>query len=87
MSNLLSLGLPLERVVAMATINSANTFPVFQGRGTLKPGSPAYVAILELRQGDFGLVDSMGVKRAATQKFFGSATVIGGKIVWQEKTT
>jgi dihydroorotase len=86
MSNLLSLGLSLERAVAMATINSANTFPIFHGRGTLKSGSPADVAVLDLRQGSFELTDSVNVKRTASQKLFGYATVIGGKLLWQDKT-
>jgi len=81
MSDMLSFGVPLEQVVAMATINAARVFPLFKGRGTLRPGAPADVTLLELREGHFELVDNGGNKRPATQKLFPSATVLGGKVV------
>ena len=85
MTNLLSTGLPLERVIAMVTINAANCFPLFSGRGTLRPGAPADVTILELRQGAFELRDSIvpPTTRAYTQKLFTTATMIGGKLLHQ----
>jgi dihydroorotase len=82
MSNLLAIGIPLERVVAMATITAANCFSTFKGRGTLKPGAPADVAVLDLRQGNFELIDSLRVTRQANQKLFSVSTIIGGKILW-----
>ncbi|MBT2187046.1 amidohydrolase family protein [Sphingobium nicotianae] len=80
MSNVLALGVPLDQVVAMATINAARSFTFFKGRGTLAPGAPADVAVLELRQGQFELVDTAGKKRPATCKFFPAATILDGKI-------
>ena len=87
MTNLLYLGYPLEKVVAMVTINPANCFPIFKGRGTLKAGSPADVALLEMRQGNFELWDSLTPKskRMYNQKLFASATIIGGKVLWQSE--
>jgi dihydroorotase len=84
MSNLLAIGVPLEQVVAMATTNPAKCFPIFKDRGTLKVGAPADVTVLELRQGNYTLWDSLPTKtaRASTQKLFAVGTVAGGKVMW-----
>jgi dihydroorotase len=81
MSNMLSLGVPLDQVIAMVTCNAAPTFPIFKGRGTLKPGAVADVAMIELKRGEFELVDNLGAKRVAKERFFTSATVLAGKLV------
>lgn len=81
MSKFLMLGMPLNQVIACATINASGAFPVFRNRGTLKPGAPADVAVLELKEGDFEFEDNFGNKRAGRQRLFPSATVLGGKRV------
>ena len=79
MSKLLASGMTLDQVVACATINAARIFPVFSGRGTLKVGAPADIAVLELRQGTFEFVDTFNGKRTGSQKLFPSDTLLGGK--------
>jgi dihydroorotase len=79
MSKLLMLGVPLMQVIAMGTSNAAATFPAFKGLGTLRPGAPADVSILELRQGTFDFVDNVNTRRRGTQRLFPRATIIGGK--------
>jgi dihydroorotase len=81
MSKFLNLGMPIDQVIARATVNSARIFPVFHGRGTLNVGAPADVAILELREGTFEFADNYGNKRTGKQRLFPSATVLGGKQV------
>jgi dihydroorotase len=81
MSKFLMLGMPLDRVIACATTNAAAAFPVFHGRGTLKPGAPADIALLELREGNFDFVDNYENKRPSRQRLFPSATVLAGKRV------
>jgi dihydroorotase len=81
MSKFLNLGMPIDQVVARATVNAARVFPVFHGRGTLNVGAPADVAILELREGAFEFVDNYGNKRSGKQRLFPSGTVLGGKQV------
>ena len=79
MSKLLDVGMPLDQVIARATVNASRVFPVFQDRGTLNVGAPADVAVLELRQGSFEFVDNYGNKRTGRQRLFPSGTVLGGK--------
>jgi dihydroorotase len=79
MSKLLVSGMTLDQVVACATSNASRVFPVFSGRGTLKVGAPADIAILELREGSFEFVDTFNGKRPGRQKLFPSDTLLGGK--------
>jgi dihydroorotase len=81
MSKFLDFGMPLDQVIARATINPSRVFDVFRDRGTLKVGAPADVAVLELRQGSFEFVDNYGNKRMGRQRLFPSKTVLGGKAV------
>ena len=49
MSKFLDFGMPLDQVIARATVNASRVFEVFRDRGTLNVGAPADVAVLELR--------------------------------------
>jgi dihydroorotase len=81
MSKFLMLGMPLDQVIACATVNASRAFPVFKGKGTLAPGAPADVAVLELREGNFEFEDNYGNNRTGKQRLFPAATVLGGKKV------
>jgi len=81
MSKFLMLGMPLDQVVACATVNASRAFSVFRNRGTLKVGAPADVAVLEIRDGSFEFVDNFGNKRTGRLRLFPSATVLAGKRV------
>jgi dihydroorotase len=75
------LGMPLSQVIACATVTSAASVPVFHGKGTLKIGAPADIAVLELRDGNFEFDDNFGNKRPARQRLFPYATILAGKRV------
>ena len=81
MSKFLMLGMPVDQVVARATVNASRVFPVFHDRGTLKVGAPADIAVLELREGTFEFVDNFENKRTGRQRLFPIATVLAGKRV------
>ncbi len=78
MSKFLMLGMPLDQVIARATANPARVFKIFNGRGTLKPGAPADVAVLELREGKFEFVDNYQNTRMGNQRLSPAATVLNG---------
>ena len=63
MSKFLDLGVPLEQVIAMATINPARIIGRVDGLGTLAPGAPADVAVLELVEEPVRFVDTRGHTR------------------------
>jgi dihydroorotase len=81
MSKFLMLGMPVDQVIARATVNASRVFPVFHDRGTLKPGSSADVAVLELREGTFEFEDNFKGTRNGRQRLFPIATVLAGKQV------
>jgi len=78
MSKFLMFGMPLDQVIACATVNAARAFKAFNDRGTLNIGAPADVAVLELRNGTFEFIDNYNNKRSGTQRLFPVATVVGG---------
>ena len=79
MSKFLMFGMPLDQVIARATVNAARVFEAFNDRGTLNVGAPADIAVLELREGSFEFLDNYQGKRTGRQRLFPVATVIGGK--------
>jgi dihydroorotase len=81
MSKFLDFNMPLDQVIARATVNASRVFQLFRDRGTLNVGAPADVALLELRQGSFEFVDNFENKRTGRQRLFPSGTVLAGKRV------
>jgi dihydroorotase len=81
LSKFLLLGIPLDRVIACATVNAARAMPPFKSVGTLSVGAPADVAVFELRQGEFEFVDNVHAKRVGRQKLFPTAVVAAGRRV------
>ena len=79
LSKFLNVGMTLEEVIALATINAARIFRLLHDRGTLNVGAPADVAVLELREGTFEFVDNYGNTRTARERLFPSETVLGGR--------
>jgi dihydroorotase len=80
MSKLLSLGMPLERVIAAATAAPAHAI----GRsdlGTLRPGGPADVTVLDDRTGAFQYMDVTGRTMTGRRRLVPVLTVIGGQIL------
>jgi len=80
LSKFLMVGMPLDAVIACATSTAAKTFPAFKGLGTLRPGSPADVAVIELRQGSFEFEDNYKGKRTGRLKLVTTGALFGGKL-------
>lgn len=81
MSKFIMFGMPLDQIIAAATVNAARCFPAFDDRGTLNIGAPADVAIMELREGAFEFLDNYNNKRTGRQRLFPSEVVLNGKRV------
>ncbi len=79
MSKFLMFGMPLDQVIARATVNAARVFEAFDERGTLNVGAPADVAVLELKEGSFEFLDNYKGTRTGKQRLFPVATVVNGK--------
>ncbi len=81
LSKFLQMGMPLSQVLACATSSAAATFRDLSSYGSLRPGAPADISVLELTQGNFEFVDNYKGKRLGTQKLVARAVVAGGKRV------
>ncbi|MFB3920292.1 MAG: amidohydrolase/deacetylase family metallohydrolase [Terriglobia bacterium] len=81
MSKILNLGMPLEEVIYRSTVTPAREIKRPE-LGTLTEGGVADIAVLELKQGKFGFVDSGHARHDGTQKLRCMMTVRAGKIVW-----
>jgi dihydroorotase len=79
MSKFLNLGMPLEDVVAKATVEPARIIGRVAGLGTLRIGAPADVAIFDLVDGPVEFVDTRNNKRSGTKKLAPALTVKGGR--------
>lgn len=81
MSKFLLMGMPLNDVIKASTWSPAQVLK-HEELGHLSVGAIADVAILNLRQGDFGFYDKTGYKVAGKQKFECEMTIKDGKIVY-----
>ena len=81
MSKFLNMGMSVPDVIARSTWHPARTIHR-EDLGHLSVGAVADVAILRVREGDFGFVDVAGGKLAGDRKLDGELTVRAGQIVW-----
>lgn len=81
MSKFLMLGMDLKSVISASTWNPAKEIK-HEELGNLSVGSAADVAILNVREGKFGLFDYTGYKIEADKKLECEMTIRDGKIVY-----
>ena len=81
MSKFLALGMPLHDVIQASTSNPAKEIK-HEELGNLSPGTVADIAVLNIREGKFGLFDYTGYKLEASKKLECELTIRAGKIVY-----
>jgi len=79
LSKFLHLGLSLEEVIRRATANPAKALAFASGTGSLKVGSTADVAVFELREAPWQMVDSLGDQRPGKWRLRPVATLKAGR--------
>ncbi len=81
MSKMLALGMPLNDVIGANTARAAAVIKR-DDLGHLGVGTEADIAVLAVRKGEFGFIDSSGGRMAGTQKLECEVTVRAGQVVW-----
>lgn len=81
MSKFLNMGMPLQEVLLRATWNPAKAIQR-EDLGHLSVGAEADVAVLRLREGNFGFVDAGGNRLDGKHKLEAELTIRAGKVVW-----
>jgi dihydroorotase len=80
LSKFLLLGLTLEQALERVTSKPAHALNFGMELGTLKVGGVADISILDLQEGSFEFVDSLGSKRTGRQQLLGTAAIRDGKL-------
>lgn len=78
MSKFLNMGLSLEQVVAMATVNPARSIGRAAKLGTLQVGAPGDVSLLEVVEGPVEFVDTRNNKRQGRVHLKPAGAVLAG---------
>ena len=81
MSKFLNLGMPLDQVIRANTARAADVIKR-PDLGHLGVGSEADIAVLTLRRGKFGFIDTEGSRMDGDQKLECELTVKGGQVMW-----
>jgi dihydroorotase len=81
MSKFLNLGMDLQEVIAKSTWRPAQ-YIQRPDLGHLSEGAVADVAVLNLKEGNFGFVDVYGTRYDGSQKLEAELTVRAGEVVW-----
>ncbi|MBT4485367.1 MAG: amidohydrolase/deacetylase family metallohydrolase [Candidatus Latescibacteria bacterium] len=81
MSKFLSMGVPLEDVIRLSTINPAREINR-TGLGSLTVGHTADIAVFEVLNGNFDFVDTSGGKFCGDKKLQNLVTLSGGEVVF-----
>ena len=79
MSKFLCLGMDLDEVVKATTIRPAEVVGLPDGLGSLKPGTPADIALFELTEGEFVFHDVNMDKRTGKVMLRNTQTLVGGR--------
>ena len=75
------MGMPLEDVILRSTWNPAQEIKRTE-LGHLSVGATADIAVLRLREGNFGFVDVGGGKMPGNKKIECELTLREGRVVW-----
>ncbi len=81
MSKFLALGLSVQDIILRSTWNPAQVIQKPE-LGNLSVGSEADVAVFNVREGNFGFMDSRGLTMKGNKKFEAELTLRAGKIAW-----
>ena len=81
MTKFLAMGMSLHDVIQASTSNPAKEIK-HEDLGNLSVGADADVAVLNIREGKFGLYDYTGYKMETNKKLECELTIRAGKIVY-----
>ncbi|MEP7361770.1 MAG: amidohydrolase/deacetylase family metallohydrolase [Acidobacteriota bacterium] len=84
MSKFLAMGLTLDQVIERSTVNPAKAIRRPE-LGSLEEGGVADIAVLEVRKGQFALLDSGHAKLTTDKEIRCVLTVRNGEIVWDSE--
>ena len=85
LTKFMALGLSLEQVLRLATLEPAKLLPAEQGHGRLAEGGTADVGLFALESGEFTYVDYFGDRLQATRRLVCRGTIKDGQLLTPEE--
>ena len=85
LTKFMALGLSLEQVLRLATLEPAKLLPAERGHGRLAEGGTADVGLFALESGEFTYVDYFGDRLQATRRLVCRGTIKGGQLLTPEE--
>ncbi|HUE81551.1 MAG TPA: amidohydrolase/deacetylase family metallohydrolase [Pyrinomonadaceae bacterium] len=85
MSALMAIGMSFEEVLQRVTVNPAEQLGLTEKAGTLKPGMPADVTVIEIKKGDFVFDDTTGKTRRGNQLIGPVVTIKAGEVIYPDR--
>lgn len=79
----LNMGMEIPDLMERVTSRAAAALGRAGELGTLKPGTPADIAVLRVEHGRFNFADSYGERRIGNRRLVNILTVIGGQVAFQ----
>jgi dihydroorotase len=84
MTKFLYLGMPIDQLIGAVTSRPAELIGMSGEIGTLRPGSTADIAILDVERGTHELYDIHGMKRSFDRQFRSVLTLRAGREMVQK---
>jgi len=81
MSKFLNMGMSMQEIIMATTWKSAQVINR-EDLGNLDKGSVADITVLNVREGDFGFIDTQGYRLDGNQKIECELTIRDGKVAW-----
>ena len=81
MSKFLNMGMPVQQVIEKASWSPAQMINR-DDLGHLTPGAVADIAVIRIREGEFGYIDAGGSRIIGKERLEAELTIRAGKIVW-----
>lgn len=79
LSKFMAMGMTLPEVIAAATASAAGVFDLGTELGSLREGAEADLAVFDLEEGEYELVDSGGKRRTARRRLIPHAVLRSGR--------
>jgi dihydroorotase len=85
MSAMMAIGMSFDDVLSRVTINPARQLGLTHKTGSLSPGMPADVTVVDIQNGDFVFADTTGKSRRGKQLIVPVLTIKAGEIIYPNR--
>lgn len=85
MSVMMAMGMSFEDVLQRVTTNPARQLGLMEKAGSLSPGMPADVTVVDIQDGDFTFADTTGKTRPGSKLIIPVVTIKAGEVIYPNR--